>query len=208
MQKYKTTHCSVLFGSISGTPLFLYKSLVIFIFILLCACETWTPFAYSEKSIQMFETQMPEETSPHLLLGTQDQLPCRSTGTWRLSRGGNPRGWGTYRVTTASSPKPSFSAPWRVGDAVVGRGSAGWTTSKSGHPCPCRIFSRWLPAEKDWKRISDKSSVMSPPSPSPYPSPSPSPTTKWLNDRNKQMIQYNLFFKCNCDDFFFKGKGF
>ena len=162
MQKYKTTHCSVLFGSISGTPLFLYKSLVIFIFILLCACETWTPFAYSEKSIQMFETQMPEETSPHLLLGTQDQLPCRSTGTWRLSRGGNPRGWGTYRVTTASSPKPSFSAPWRVGDAVVGRGSAGWKTSKSGHPCPCQNCTQrsYAHTHKKRKRISTESSVI------------------------------------------------
>ena len=26
----------------------------------------------------------------------------------------------------------------RVGDDVVGRGRAGWTTSKSGHPCPCQ----------------------------------------------------------------------
>ena len=39
-----------------------------------------------------------------------------------------------------------------VGDAVVHRGKAGWTTSKSGHPCPCR---------NDWKRISAKSSIMS-----------------------------------------------
>ena len=26
----------------------------------------------------------------------------------------------------------------RVGNAVVGRENAGWTTSKSGHPCPCQ----------------------------------------------------------------------
>ena len=36
---------------------------------------------------------------------------------------------------TSDSPKPSFRAPWRVGDAVVGRGNAGWTTSKNGHIC-------------------------------------------------------------------------
>ena len=33
-------------------------------------------------------------------------------------------------------------------DAVVGRGNAGWTTSKSGHPCPRRDRSQGLPAEK------------------------------------------------------------
>ena len=49
---------------------------------------------------------------------------------------------------TAASPKPSFSAPWRVGDAVFSRGNAGWTTSKSGHTCPCQNCLQWLPAEK------------------------------------------------------------
>ena len=33
-----------------------------------------------------------------------------------------------------ASPKPFFRAPWRMGDPVVSRGNAGWTTSKSGHP--------------------------------------------------------------------------
>ena len=34
-------------------------------------------------------------------------------------------------------PKPSFGSSWGVGDAVVGRGHAGWTTSQwtSMHPC-------------------------------------------------------------------------
>ena len=39
---------------------------------------------------------------------------------------------------TTASPKPSFRAPRQVGNAVVGRGNAGWTTSKSGHPCLCQ----------------------------------------------------------------------
>ena len=30
-------------------------------------------------------------------------------------------------------PKPSFRVLWRVSDDVVGRGNAGWTTSKSAH---------------------------------------------------------------------------
>ena len=47
-----------------------------------------------------------------------------------------------------ASAKPSFRVPWRVGNAVVGRGNAGWTTSKSGHSCPCPNCSQWLPAEK------------------------------------------------------------
>ena len=41
-------------------------------------------------------------------------------------------------LATTASPKPSFRAPRRVDDAVVGTGNAGWATSKSGHPCPCQ----------------------------------------------------------------------
>ena len=29
-----------------------------------------------------------------------------------------------------ASPKPSFTAPWRVGDAVVGKGNAGWKSKR------------------------------------------------------------------------------
>ena len=54
---------------------------------------------------------------------------------------------GKSRATTAS-PKPSFRAPWEVGNAVVGWENAGWTTSKSGHPCLCQNCSQGLPAEK------------------------------------------------------------
>ena len=41
-----------------------------------------------------------------------------------------------------ASQKPSFRASWRVGDAVVGRGNAGWTTSKSGRHCQCQNCSQ------------------------------------------------------------------
>ena len=35
-----------------------------------------------------------------------------------------------------TSPETSFRVPRSVGDAVLGREHAEWTTSKSGHPCP------------------------------------------------------------------------
>ena len=97
--------------------------------------------------------QVPEETSPHLLLGTQDQrlgaeqdqLPCRSTKT---SSDGNLHGSGMSHATTAST-KLSFRAPWRMGDAVVGRGNAWWTTSKSAHPCISQNCSQGPPAEEN-----------------------------------------------------------
>ena len=41
--------------------------------ILLCGCETWTLLADSEKKGPGFWKQLPEETSPHFLFGTQDQ---------------------------------------------------------------------------------------------------------------------------------------
>ena len=64
-----------------------YKSLVIS--ILLYGCETWTLLSDSEKKNPGFRNQALEETSPHLLLGAQDQRPgaeqdqllCGSTGT-------------------------------------------------------------------------------------------------------------------------------
>ena len=62
-------------------------------------------------------------------------------------RDGNWHGSGMSQVKTAS-PKPFFRAPWRVGDAMVGRGNAGWTTSKSGHPSPCQNCSQGPPAGK------------------------------------------------------------
>ena len=58
--------------------------------------------------------------------------------------GGSLHGSGMSHLTTAS-PKLFFRAPWRVGDAMVGRGNAGWTTSKSGHPAACQSYEVLLP---------------------------------------------------------------
>ena len=44
--------------------------------------------------------------------------------------------------------KPFLRAPCKAGEAVDGRGNAGWMTSKSGYPCPCQNRSQWPRAEK------------------------------------------------------------
>ena len=64
-----------------------------------------------------------------------------------LSRDRNLHGLGMSQGMTAS-PDPSFRALCRVGDAVCGRGYAGWTTSQGGRPCPCQNCSQGPPAEK------------------------------------------------------------
>ena len=66
---------------------------------------------------------------------------------WQLSRDGNLHGSGMSHATT-TSPKPSFRAPWSVGDAVASTGNAGWTTSKSEHLCPWQNCSQGPPAGK------------------------------------------------------------
>ena len=50
--------------------------------------------------------------------------------------------------TTTTSPKSSFRAPWRMSNAVVSKGNAEWTMSKSGHSCPYQNCSHGPPAEK------------------------------------------------------------
>ena len=126
-----------------------------------------------KKRIQAFKTKMPEETPLHLLLGSQDQrlsaeqdqLPYGSSGTssGNCQRDGHLHGAGMSHPIIAS-PKPSFRAAWRVGDAVVGRRNVGWTTSKSGHPSPCQNCSQGPPAGKKnkqtRKRISAESFLM------------------------------------------------
>ena len=66
---------------------------------------------------------------------------------WQLSRDLKLHDSNMSYATTASL-NPSFRAPWRVGDTVVSRENARWTTSKSGHPCPCQNCPQWPPAEK------------------------------------------------------------
>ena len=122
----------------------LYKSLVTS--MPLYGCKPWTLFADCDTKIQVFETKCMKNFSASSTWSTRSTTGCTARSTslwayknlfWQLLRDGNLHGSGMSHATTAS-PKPSFRAPWRVGDAVVGRGNAGWTTSKSGHPCPCQ----------------------------------------------------------------------
>ena len=137
--------------------------------ILLYGCETWALLIDSEKRIQTFETNALGSISASPTRNTRPTTVCGARSTslwdhwnllWQLLRDGNLHGSSMSHTTTAS-PNPSFGAPWRVGDAVVDRGNAGWTISKSGHPCQCQSCSQGPPAKKDWK-ISAKSSLTFP----------------------------------------------
>ena len=132
----------------------LYKSLVT---SFLYGSETWSLLADSKKKrIQAFKTKCLRNFSASSTWSTKPTIGCRVRSTslyghrnlfWQLSRDGNLNCSDMSHSTTAS-PKPFFGEPWRVGNAVFGRGNAGWTTSKGGHPCPCRTCSQWPPAEK------------------------------------------------------------
>ena len=87
---------------------------------------------------------------------TRSRTKCRARSTslwvhpnlfWQLSRDRSLHGLVMSHAMTASL-KPSFRAPWRVGDALFHRGNAGWTASKSGHTCPCQNCQQGSSAEK------------------------------------------------------------
>ena len=116
---------------------------------LLCGCETWTllaDFKHKESRLSRLSARGNFSTSP--AWSTRPMTGCGARPAslyvhqnlfWQLSGDGNLHGSGMPHFTTAS-PNPSFRASWRMGDAMVGRGNAGWTASKSGHPCPCQNF--------------------------------------------------------------------
>ena len=66
---------------------------------------------------------------------------------WQPSRDGNSHGSSMSHTMTVSLNQ-SFKASTRLGDSMVGRGNAGWTPSKSGHPCPCQNCAQGPAAEK------------------------------------------------------------
>ena len=115
-----------------------YKSLVTS--ILLYGCEIWTLLTL-EKINQAFETKCLWKLLHISYLSTRSMTGCRARPVslwahrnlfWQLSRDRNWHGLGVSCAIIAY-PKPSIRAPWRVGDAVVSRGNAGWRTSKHGH---------------------------------------------------------------------------
>ena len=63
--------------------------------------------------------------------------------------------WWSINTSLRTGPwrtVPFFRAPWRVGDAVIGKGNAGWTLSKSGHSCPYQNCLTMASRRKDWER--------------------------------------------------------
>ena len=103
-----------------------------------------------KKRIQAFETKCMRKLLriPYLEHKTNDwvrstttflvgsQKPFLATVKRRKLR------WFGHVTRYDSLSKTMVRAPWRVGDAVVGRGNAGWTTSKSGHPWPGLLQKR------------------------------------------------------------------
>ena len=102
-----------------------------------------------KKKDPRFRNQVPAEILRIFCFGhkTDDLVRSKINSLWayrnlfcQLSGDGNSHGSGMSQAIK-TSPKLSFTAPGGLGNAVVGRGSAGWTTSKSGHPCPCQSCS-------------------------------------------------------------------
>ena len=100
-------------------------------------CKTWTLLPDSAKRIQAFDTKSLRNFSASPTWSARPSTGCGERSTflwvnrdlfWQLPRDGNLHFSGVSHATTAS-PKPFFMAPWRVRDAEVGGGNAGWTIS-------------------------------------------------------------------------------
>ena len=66
---------------------------------------------------------------------------------WQLSRR-RKLAWFGHVTRHDSLSRTILQGTFEVGDTVVGRENAGWTTSKSGYPCPRQNCSRGPSAEK------------------------------------------------------------
>ena len=149
-----------------ASKLKLYKSLVTF--ILLYGCEAWTLLADSEKRIQAFEAKCIRNFSVFPTWSTRPTTGCRarSTSLWvcknlflQLSRNGNLYGLGMSHAMTAS-PKPSFTAPWRVGQHRRQQKKCWMDNIKEWtYLSMPELFTR-ASCRKDWNKISAESSPM------------------------------------------------
>ena len=61
-----------------------------------------------------------------------------------------------------ASPKPSFRAPWRMGDAVVGREKCWMDNIKEWNSLPMPELLTRASCRKDWKRIPGDRSLVFP----------------------------------------------
>ena len=74
--------------------------------------------------------------------------PCGSTGTPLATVKGQKLSWFWQITCHESLSKTVLQGTLQGGLDIVSRGNAGWTTSKSGHSCPCRNCSQGPPVEK------------------------------------------------------------
>ena len=130
--------------------------------ILLNGCETWSLLADSELKIQAFETKCLQKILPifYLELNTNDWVRGKISFIEGPQEPLLPAvkrrklAWFGHVTRHDSLLKTILHtrAFWRLSDAVVGRGNAGLTTSKSGHSCQCQNFSQGSPAERTGRR--------------------------------------------------------
>ena len=103
-----------------------------------------------KKRIQVCETTRLRKRLCISSLSTRRTTGCRarSTSLWvHGTSSGNCQGMETCMVRACHMPRQPLqnhpSGHLGVGDADVGRGNAGWTTTKSGHPCSFQNCSQW-----------------------------------------------------------------
>ena len=93
----------------------------------------------------------------------QNQLSCGSTGT----SSGNCQETETCMVRACHTPRQplqnhhsghlgGWATPWSAEEMLDGQ------HPRCGHPCPCQNCSQGPLSEKDWKRISTESPLVSP----------------------------------------------
>ena len=87
----------------------------------------------------------------NFLVGPQEPL-LATVKRWKLA-------WFGYVTCRDNFSRVMRRAPWSVGYAVVSRGNAGWTTPRSGHPCPCQN-SQQLPAENNNNKQTGRRSLL------------------------------------------------
>ena len=116
----------------------------------------------------------------------QHPLNFQMSRAWCMSAASNIL-WSVKDWFLIFGTQSTFRASWRVDVVVVGRGNAGWTMSKSGHPCPCQNCSRWPTAQKTERLRQDVCWIV------PH-APPPPRTTKSVKEPKWTAQPRRLFF--------------
>ena len=119
---------------------------------LLYGCETWTLFVDFKKRIPDFETRCPRKLLriSHLEHKTNDWMRNKINFLVGLQEP-PPATVKRLRLAWKGHATRHDNLPKTILLRTLGGGRAGWTTSKSGHPCPCQNCSQKPHAEKTGK---------------------------------------------------------